>query len=689
MLRGAAEEFEQRVFLSTLNDIGNFCEAYGIEEPRSKSRASEIPRVFKFLVTMDVADVERMLDDRMFSGVSCGAYCQGDQPSALTSTGRVTVRVGPVVSITPGHLTVAEDAGTATLTVSLDQPAESALSVSWHTQDERAVAPNDYTAREDSLTFAAGEERKTISVSIVDDAVREDPDPVYDVHETFFVILDSGQGYTRGDEFNALVEIVDNDGDAPPDVIPPQLTQVTPNGNTLVLTYDETLDDESIPAPSDYVVWADGNQVDVSGVSVSGATVTLTLATAVEAGQTAMVGYTPGTNPIQDAAGNDAAPLTANPVTDTPDPPPPPPPPDPDPEPEPDPDPEPEPDPDPDPDPDPEPEPLEVDIVGVPDVAVAGASYELTVQSDEESLVYAWRVANGGSIEPDDEKMVIWTAPATAGTAWIHVDVTHEDGATGGQSAYVRVEVPDQASLTLSAAPAPAEGGDPVTVTATLDTPAPATGLTVMLTTDGTATLDTDYTLSSTTITLAAGETAGTATITVTDDAEDRRRRDHRPCRRKHDPGADRRAPHSHHRGQRRDAGAGAAADRGGRPRPAAAGRGQPRAARARPGGMPVTAGDGATDGSARAGENDTAVTGTLTIAAGGREGTGHVPPHPGPALRVPLLRLASAAPARAPFDVGRGIQRVPLIANQLLPSGWGSDCAGAAGERVGRDPRA
>ena len=51
-----------------LNDIRNFCEAYGIEEPRSKSRASGIPRVFKFLVTMDVADVERMLDDRMFSG---------------------------------------------------------------------------------------------------------------------------------------------------------------------------------------------------------------------------------------------------------------------------------------------------------------------------------------------------------------------------------------------------------------------------------------------------------------------------------------------------------------------------------------------------------------------------------------------------------------------------------------------
>ena len=87
-------------------------------------------------------------------------------------------------------------------------------------------------------------------------------------------------------------------------------------------------------------------------------------------------------------------------------------------------------------------EPFEVDIVGVPEVAVAGESYELTVQSDEDSLVYAWRV-DGGAIEPDDVQMVVWTAPETAGVAWIHVDVTREDGAKAGQSAYVRVEVPE------------------------------------------------------------------------------------------------------------------------------------------------------------------------------------------------------------------------------------------------------
>ena len=67
-VRRAAEEFERGAFLPTLGDVRGFCDAYGIKEPRSKSRASSIPRIFKFLATMDGLDVERMLDDRMFSG---------------------------------------------------------------------------------------------------------------------------------------------------------------------------------------------------------------------------------------------------------------------------------------------------------------------------------------------------------------------------------------------------------------------------------------------------------------------------------------------------------------------------------------------------------------------------------------------------------------------------------------------
>ena len=96
-------------------------------------------------------------------------------------------------------------------------------------------------------------------------------------------------------------------------------------------------------------------------------------------------------------------------------------------------------------------------------------------------------------------------------------------GDTAAGSVTLTIEDDDAAlpaALTLTADPAPAEGGAEVTVTAALDGLAPADGTTVTLTTGGTAMLDTDYTLSSTTITIAAGETAGTATITVIDDAE-------------------------------------------------------------------------------------------------------------------------------------------------------------------------
>lgn len=66
IVKRAAEEFERRVFLPTLSELRSFCEAYGIAQPRSRSGG--IPRIFKFLVTMSVAEVERILNDPLFSG---------------------------------------------------------------------------------------------------------------------------------------------------------------------------------------------------------------------------------------------------------------------------------------------------------------------------------------------------------------------------------------------------------------------------------------------------------------------------------------------------------------------------------------------------------------------------------------------------------------------------------------------
>ena len=99
------------------------------------------------------------------------------------------------------------------------------------------------------------------------------------------------------------------------DATPPVFTGATVNGSTLVLTYDEMLDGGSTPATGDFVVTVDGSAITVTGVSITGSTVTLTLATAVEANQAVTLDYTPGTNPIQDAAGNAAAALSGQTVT--------------------------------------------------------------------------------------------------------------------------------------------------------------------------------------------------------------------------------------------------------------------------------------------------------------------------------------------------------------------------------------
>ena len=63
-----AKRFQDGAFLPTFADISDFCALHGIEEPKSKSRASAVPRVFKFLAAMGAKDVMRIVDHKLYSG---------------------------------------------------------------------------------------------------------------------------------------------------------------------------------------------------------------------------------------------------------------------------------------------------------------------------------------------------------------------------------------------------------------------------------------------------------------------------------------------------------------------------------------------------------------------------------------------------------------------------------------------
>ncbi|MFZ4524955.1 MAG: SwmB domain-containing protein, partial [Chlorobium sp.] len=112
-----------------------------------------------------------------------------------------------------------------------------------------------------------------------------------------------------------------------PDTTGPVFASATVNGSTLVLSYTDlnTLDAINIPAVTAFAVsGASTGAHTVSAVAVNASlkTVTLTLSTAVANGESVTVTYY---NPssgndvyaIQDATGNDAATITAKPVTNT------------------------------------------------------------------------------------------------------------------------------------------------------------------------------------------------------------------------------------------------------------------------------------------------------------------------------------------------------------------------------------
>ena len=100
------------------------------------------------------------------------------------------------------------------------------------------------------------------------------------------------------------------------DLAGPVLTSATVGGNRLVLTYDEALDETSTPAPDDFSVTVADSARGITGVSLDGSKVTLTLASAIAEGQAVSLSYTvPDTGAIRDVLGNTAAGLEAQEVT--------------------------------------------------------------------------------------------------------------------------------------------------------------------------------------------------------------------------------------------------------------------------------------------------------------------------------------------------------------------------------------
>jgi hypothetical protein len=153
-----------------------------------------------------------------------------DGYSNYGSLGQYTVTVsqstpvGPLLTITSPTAVVEGNSGikAVSFTVSLSKPATAAVTVNYTTRDGTAtVSDGDYFAASGTLTFAPGETRKTINVSVVGDTV-------YEGTETFSVELSSPVNALLG-RGEASATITNDDRYAPP---PPAFIDVVgPSGS--------------------------------------------------------------------------------------------------------------------------------------------------------------------------------------------------------------------------------------------------------------------------------------------------------------------------------------------------------------------------------------------------------------------------------------------------------------------------
>ncbi len=138
------------------------------------------------------------------------AICTGDD-RPLSAT--VTATVAGEVAVPAPELTLADagatEGGDATVDfeVTLSRAATDGVTVDYATSDGTAAAGTDYTTASGTLTFAAGDTAKTVSVPVLDDAVDEED-------ETFTLTLSNASGASLADTA-ATGTIVDDDTEAP------------------------------------------------------------------------------------------------------------------------------------------------------------------------------------------------------------------------------------------------------------------------------------------------------------------------------------------------------------------------------------------------------------------------------------------------------------------------------------------
>ena len=228
------------------------------------------------------------------------------------ASGTLRLAMNRKVSIAADARASEESGATADFRVMLDAVDDcETATVEYETADGTATAGEDYTAASGTLTFAPGQTAKTVSVAVLDDSLN-------DSGETFTLKLKNLSAETTAiadDKAEATGTITDSDRD----VFAPRVASASVDGSVVTLTFNEGLDESSEPAAGAFTVTVAGATRGVTTVDVSGNTLTLTLASAVAAGEAVTVAYAQPADAnarrLEDTAGNPVASFGARTVT--------------------------------------------------------------------------------------------------------------------------------------------------------------------------------------------------------------------------------------------------------------------------------------------------------------------------------------------------------------------------------------
>jgi uncharacterized delta-60 repeat protein len=138
-----------------------------------------------------------------FGGITVTAS-NGIAPAA-TQTFSITILSGGTLQFGSSAYSVAENAGSLTVTVARTGGSVGTTAVSYSTSGNTATAGSDFTTTSGTLTFADGETSKTFSVPIINDTINEND-------EVFFINLFNVTGSASlGSPSSVQATIVDDD----------------------------------------------------------------------------------------------------------------------------------------------------------------------------------------------------------------------------------------------------------------------------------------------------------------------------------------------------------------------------------------------------------------------------------------------------------------------------------------------